>query len=73
MSQRTEPHFSTDTPAVVPIQERLKFSDKGIAELDALQTHYPNLKACILRRFGSLSGSSVARCRPRPSRKSPTG
>jgi NADH-quinone oxidoreductase subunit E len=31
-----------------PIQERLRFSDRAIRELDALKTHYPNLKACIL-------------------------
>ena len=31
-----------------PIQERLQFSDRAIAELEALKSHYPNLKACVL-------------------------
>jgi NADH-quinone oxidoreductase E subunit len=46
----------------------LRFSDKGIAELEALKTHYPDLKSCILpglwiaqREYeGFLSGEAIA-------------
>ncbi len=46
----------------------LQFSEKAIAELEALKTHYPNLKACILpalwlaqREYGGhLSGEALA-------------
>ena len=48
MSETTLPHFPAAAGERAPIQERLKFSDKGIGELEALKTHYPNLKACIL-------------------------
>ncbi len=34
--------------APAPDQLELRFSDKAIAELDALRTHYPTEKACIL-------------------------
>ncbi len=47
---------------------KLQFSDLAIAELDALKTHYPNLKACILpalwiaqREYGGyLGGEAIA-------------
>ena len=47
---------------------KLRFSAKGIAELDALKTHYPEWKACILpglwiaqREYGGyLSGEAIA-------------
>jgi NADH-quinone oxidoreductase subunit E len=48
MSQTTQNRLPAAGHDRVPIQERLKFSDKGIDELDALKPHYPNLKACIL-------------------------
>jgi NADH-quinone oxidoreductase E subunit len=46
----------------------LRFSDAAVAELEALATHYPNLKACILpalwiaqREYdGFLSGEALA-------------
>jgi len=46
----------------------LRFSEKAVAELEALKTHYPNLKACILpalwiaqREYdGYLSGEALA-------------
>jgi NADH-quinone oxidoreductase subunit E len=46
----------------------LSFSDKGVAELEALISHYPTLKACILpalwlaqREYGGhLSGEAIA-------------
>ncbi len=46
----------------------LRFSQKAIAELEALQTHYPEVKACILpalwiaqREYGGyLSGEALA-------------
>lgn len=46
----------------------LRFSDKGVAELEALKTHYPEWKACILpglwiaqREYGGfLSGEAIA-------------
>lgn len=47
---------------------RLLFSEKGVAELAALQTHYPDKKSCILpglwiaqREYGGyLSGEAIA-------------
>jgi NADH-quinone oxidoreductase E subunit len=47
MTDASHAPLSTNTPPL-PIAERLRFSDKAIAELEALKTHYPNLKACIL-------------------------
>jgi NADH-quinone oxidoreductase E subunit len=46
----------------------LRFSAKAVAELDALETHYPEIKACILpalwiaqREYGGfLSGEAIA-------------
>jgi NADH-quinone oxidoreductase subunit E len=46
----------------------LRFSDRAIGELDALKTHYPEIKACILpalwiaqREYGGfLSGEAIA-------------
>lgn len=46
----------------------LRFSEKGVAELEALKTHYANWKACILpalwiaqREYGGyLSGEAIA-------------
>lgn len=46
----------------------LRFSENAVAELDALKTHYPELKACILpalwiaqREYGGyLSGEAIA-------------
>lgn len=46
----------------------MRFSEKGIAELEALKTHYPDLKSCILpglwiaqREYeGFLSGEAIA-------------
>ncbi|HRJ27833.1 MAG TPA: NAD(P)H-dependent oxidoreductase subunit E [Fimbriimonadaceae bacterium] len=46
----------------------LRFSDRAVAELEALKTHYPNWKACILpglwiaqREYGGfLSGEAIA-------------
>jgi NADH-quinone oxidoreductase subunit E len=46
----------------------LKFSDQAVKELDALKTHYPNWKACILpalwiaqREYGGkLTGDAIA-------------
>jgi NADH-quinone oxidoreductase E subunit len=51
-----------------PEEVTLRFSQKAIAELEALKTHYPNLKACILptlwiaqREYGGfLSGEAIA-------------
>ena len=51
-----------------PDEVKLKFSKAAIAELDALKTHYPNLKACILPALwiaqrehgGYLSGDAIA-------------
>jgi NADH-quinone oxidoreductase E subunit len=62
------PHTTLSTPtSPLPIAERLRFSDKAIAELEALKTHYPNLKACILpalwiaqREFeGSITAEAI--------------
>lgn len=63
-ASRTSP---TAPSPQLPIAERLRFSDKAIAELEALKSHYPNLKACILpalwiaqREFGgSLTTEAV--------------
>jgi NADH:ubiquinone oxidoreductase subunit E len=49
-------------------QLSLKFSEQAISELDALKTHYPNWKACILpglwiaqREYGGiLDGDAIA-------------
>lgn len=46
----------------------LRFSERAVRELDALKTHYPNLKACVLpglwiaqREYdGYLSGDAIA-------------
>src|SRR5690349_21185471 len=46
----------------------LRFSEKGIAELEALKGHYPEWKACVLpglwiaqREYGGfLSGEAIA-------------
>lgn len=54
----------------------LRFSERAIAELEALKTHYPNLKALILptlwmaqREYGgSLDGASIAEVAYRLSR-----
>jgi NADH-quinone oxidoreductase subunit E len=51
-----------------PEELKLQFSKAAIAELDALKTHYPTLKACILpalwiaqREYGGfLSGEALA-------------
>jgi NADH-quinone oxidoreductase subunit E len=51
-----------------PEELNLRFSEKAIAELDALKTHYPEWKACILpglwiaqREYGgSLDGDAIA-------------
>lgn len=51
-----------------PGQVKLQFSPKGVAELEALLTHYPTKKACILpglwiaqREYGGfLSGEAIA-------------
>src|SRR5688572_27771416 len=51
-----------------PEEVALRFSDKAIAELEALKTHYPTEKACILpalwiaqREYGGyLSGEALA-------------
>ncbi len=51
-----------------PTDVIMRFSDSAIAELEALKTHYPNLKACILpalwiaqREYGGhLSGEAIA-------------
>ena len=51
-----------------PEEVELRFSDWGIHELEALKTHYPNWKACILpglwiaqREYGGyLSGEAIA-------------
>ncbi len=51
-----------------PEELTLQFSEKAVAELEALKTHYPNLKACILptlwiaqREYGGfLSGEAIA-------------
>ena len=51
-----------------PDEVALRFSEKGIAELDALKTHYPNVKACVLpalwiaqREYGGhLEGNAIA-------------
>ncbi|MBS1716328.1 MAG: NAD(P)H-dependent oxidoreductase subunit E [Armatimonadetes bacterium] len=51
-----------------PSELKLKFSDKAIAELEALKTHYPEWKACVLpglwiaqREYGGyLSGDAIA-------------
>lgn len=51
-----------------PDEVNLRFSERAIHELDALKTHYPNWKACILpglwiaqREYGgALSGEAIA-------------
>jgi NADH-quinone oxidoreductase subunit E len=51
-----------------PEEVELRFSEKAVAELEALKTHYPNVKACILpalwmaqREYGGfLSGEALA-------------
>jgi NADH-quinone oxidoreductase subunit E len=51
-----------------PEDVELKFSPKAVAELEALKTHYPDLKSCILptlwiaqREYGGfLSGEALA-------------
>jgi len=51
-----------------PEEVSFKFSEAAVAELKALETHYPNLKACILpalwiaqREYGGyLSGEALA-------------
>lgn len=51
-----------------PDEVTLRFSERAIHELDALKTHYPNWKACILpglwiaqREYGgALSGEAIA-------------
>ncbi len=51
-----------------PEDLKLQFSEKAIAELEALKTHYPTLKACVLpglwiaqREYGGfLSGDAIA-------------
>lgn len=51
-----------------PDELNLRFSPKAVTELDALKTHYPTLKACILpglwiaqREYGgNLTGDAIA-------------
>lgn len=51
-----------------PEELTLRFSDRAVAELEALKTHYPDLKSCILptlwiaqREYGGhLSGEAIA-------------
>lgn len=51
-----------------PDELKLRFSEKAIRELEALKTHYPEIKACVLpglwiaqREYGGyLSGDAIA-------------
>ena len=58
-----------DRPRVpLPSEVELKFSEKAIAELEEIKTHYPDLKSCVLpglwiaqREYGgSLTGEAIA-------------
>jgi NADH-quinone oxidoreductase E subunit len=61
-------HLSSRPGPPAPDEVTLNFSPRGVAELEALITHYPNLKACILpalwlaqREYeGFLSGDAIA-------------
>lgn len=54
--------------APAPDQVEFKFSPEGVHELEALKTHYPELKACVLpglwiaqREYGgTLTGNAIA-------------
>lgn len=69
MSDLVQVGLASDRP-LPPRREdlNLRFSEKAIQELEALKTHYPNLKACILptlwmaqREYGGfLSGEAIA-------------
>ncbi|HRF59513.1 MAG TPA: NAD(P)H-dependent oxidoreductase subunit E [Fimbriimonadaceae bacterium] len=51
-----------------PDELKLRFSEKAVRELDALKTHYPEIKACVLpglwiaqREYGGyLNGEAIA-------------
>jgi NADH-quinone oxidoreductase E subunit len=58
-----------DRPRVpLPSEVELKFSERAVAELEEIKTHYPDLKSCILpglwiaqREYGgSLTGEAIA-------------
>ncbi|MBL8040529.1 MAG: NAD(P)H-dependent oxidoreductase subunit E, partial [Chthonomonas sp.] len=59
-----------------PEELKLRFSDRAVHELEALKTHYPDLKSCILptlwmaqREYGGhLSGEAIAEVAHRLSR-----
>jgi len=69
MSELTQIGSINERPRIPTRDEvELNFSDKAITELEALKTHYPELKACILptlwiaqREYGGfLSGEAIA-------------
>ena len=58
-----------DRPRVpLPSEVELKFSEKAVADLEEIKTHYPDLKSCVLpglwiaqREYGgSLTGEAIA-------------
>lgn len=61
-------HLSERSRAPREDELNLRFSENAVKELEALKTHYPNLKACILpglwiaqREYGgSLPGEAIA-------------
>jgi NADH-quinone oxidoreductase subunit E len=68
------PHERPKAPK--PEELTLRFSDKAIRELEAMKTHYPEIKACILpglwlaqREYGGhLDGNAIAEVAIRLSR-----
>jgi len=69
MSELLQIGSPNERPRIPTAEEvTLRFSDKGVAELEALKTHYPDLKSCILpglwlaqREYGGfLDGNAIA-------------
>jgi NADH-quinone oxidoreductase E subunit len=69
MSDVVQLGSSKDRPRIPKAEElELKFSEKAVAELEEIKTHYPDLKSCILpclwiaqREYeGFLSGEAIA-------------
>lgn len=47
-----------DRPRVpLPSEVELKFSEKAVAELEEIKTHYPDLKSCVLPGLGLRSAN----------------